>query len=58
MLKEKHSMMRKILIRGADINFRNREGKSALHIAVEHRLKESTIRFLLANGANPHFEDM
>lgn len=28
-----------------------------MHYAIEHSLKESIIRFLLAQGANPHIED-
>jgi ankyrin repeat protein len=35
LLKQKISMVKKILIRGADINYRNKFGKTALHYAIE-----------------------
>ena len=40
------------LYRG-DINAYNRDGNSALHVAVKNRYS-STVRFLLANGADPN----
>ena len=51
-------MVRKILIRGANINYTNKQGKSALHFAIEGYLKESTIRYLIAQGADAHLEDI
>lgn len=50
-------MVKKLLIRGADINYRNKFGKTALHYAIEKGLPELYIRFLLKKGANPHYED-
>lgn len=47
LLKSKIEMVKKILIRGADVNYRNKLGKTALHYAVESNLKETIIRFLL-----------
>lgn len=58
LLKKKIGMVKKILIRGADINFRNIFGKTALHYAIEESLDESIIRFLIGRGANPHLEDI
>ena len=57
LLKQKIGMVKKILIRGADIDYRNKLGKTALHYAIEESLPESYIRFLLGRGANPHLED-
>ena len=50
-------MVKRILIRGADINYRNKFGKTALHYAVEEGLDEIYIKFLLGRGANPQLED-
>lgn len=44
-------------MRDANINHINRNGKTALHLAVESRVQSSTIKFLLSYGANPHIED-
>jgi ankyrin repeat protein len=33
-------MVKKLLIRGADINYRNKFGKTALHYAVENDMPE------------------
>ena len=58
MLRHDKERMRIILTRGANINYVNKlEGKTPLHIAIEHRLSPEIIKFLLKNGANPHFED-
>lgn len=56
-IKKKIGMVKRILIRGADINYRNKFGKTALHYAVEEGLDEIYIKFLLGRGANPHLED-
>ena len=57
LLKRKIGMVKKILIRGGDINYRNSFGKNALHYAIEADLDESIIKFLLGRKANPHLED-
>ena len=57
LLKNKISMVKRILIRGADINYQNRFGKTALHYAIEESMEESVIKFLLGRGANAHLED-
>jgi ankyrin repeat protein len=44
-------------MRGADINFINKMGKTPLHHAIENNLEAGTIKFLLNSGANPHIED-
>lgn len=58
MLREDKSRMKMILHRGGDINHVSKlEKKTPLHIAIEHRVSPEIIKFLLRNGANPHFED-
>ena len=49
--------VRKLLSRGANVNYINKLGKTCLHYAVENTLKENTIRYLLNEGANPHVMD-
>ena len=45
-------------MRGADINFGNKEGKTPLHLAVENKVSDKVIKFLLNAGASPHVEDV
>ena len=56
---EKQNLPRckQILKRGSNINFRNKDHKTTLHLAIEKKLPEKIIRFLLDFGANPHIED-
>ncbi|MFS8160005.1 MAG: ankyrin repeat domain-containing protein [Candidatus Roizmanbacteria bacterium] len=51
------SCLRKVLGRGADINYCNKDGKTVLHEAVEKGYSTKVIRFLLRKGANPHIMD-
>ena len=46
----------KLLRRGVDINWRNREGMTALSYALIHR-NLKMVQFLIENGADPHIED-
>jgi ankyrin repeat protein len=39
--------VRKILIRGADINYTNKYGKTALHYAVEEGMSDHHVKLLL-----------
>ena len=50
---------RKLLIRGANINHQSSRdgGKTPLHFAIENRVPEKSIKFLLKAGADPHIED-
>ena len=50
-------MSKKLLNRGASINYVNSKGKTALHICVEMKLSAS-VRFLLQNGASIHLMDL
>ena len=44
-------------MRGANINYANKQGKTALYIAVEHHVGVSTIEFLIKTGSSIHNED-
>ena len=45
-----------MISRGADINFQNKEGRTALTLALmEDRYK--AVKFLLEKGSNPHIPD-
>lgn len=46
-----------LLMRDANINHINKDGKTALHLAVENKVEYTTIKFLLTYRANPHIED-
>ena len=50
-------MASRLIVRGAKIDYVNRNGHTALHIMVESKNKQS-VKFLLAQGANPHIMDM
>ena len=47
----------KYLQRSANINFRNRDGKTTLTLALVSN-NESAVKFLLGKGAELHFEDL
>mmetsp|Transcript_35329 Transcript_35329/g.54084 ORF Transcript_35329/g.54084 Transcript_35329/m.54084 type:complete len:89 (-) Transcript_35329:1070-1336(-) len=50
--------MKQLLMRGADINYCNqKQGFTALHIAIEKQYPVKIIKFLLKSKANPHIED-
>lgn len=55
--KEDKDMIKKLLSRGAKINFRNRFGISPLLFAVRLKLSEEIIDSLLSQGADPHLQD-
>ena len=45
-------------MRGANVNHRNRKnGLTPLHIAIDKDMSSRIIRFLIKNGADPHYED-
>lgn len=56
-LKTNREMAFKILERGADINFQNLDGLTALHFALQ-KGNRSAVSFLLERNANPHLEDL
>jgi ankyrin repeat protein len=43
--------------RGANVNFQDSKGKTALHYAIEKSFDPELIRFLVANGASPDIND-
>jgi ankyrin repeat protein len=49
-------MARKLLKRGADIDYVNENGNTVLHMCVYRGLKDS-VKFLLNSGANQHIMD-
>ena len=50
-------MSYKLLARGADINYVNKNGCTALHLCVENKIGDA-IGFLFKKGANPHIMDL
>ena len=57
LFKSDFKMSSKLIVRGADINYVNKNGCTALHLCVENKLTEP-VGFLLKKGANPHILDM
>jgi ankyrin repeat protein len=43
--------------KGADVNFRDRKGKTALHHGVEREFDPRLLKWLLTHGASPDVED-
>ena len=57
-LKRKNlKMAAKLIVRGANIDYVNKNGNTALHICVENKMSEA-VEFLLYKGANPHIMDL
>lgn len=54
LMKEDLIRCKQLIMRGADVNFQNDDGKTPLHFAIENQLPDSIIKFLLKAGANPH----
>lgn len=50
-------MASRLMVRGAKIDYVNKNGLTALHLCVENKLKEA-VEFLLFKGANPHIMDL
>mmetsp|Transcript_24015 Transcript_24015/g.36928 ORF Transcript_24015/g.36928 Transcript_24015/m.36928 type:complete len:139 (-) Transcript_24015:2692-3108(-) len=49
-------MASRLIVRGADIDYVNGNGYSALHLCVENKNLKS-VKFLLQKGADPHIMD-
>lgn len=45
------------MVRGSKINYVNRNGQTALHLAIEN-MNKNAIRFLLKKGAEVHIMDL
>ena len=59
MLRQDLIRCKQLLMRGANVNYRNlQNGLTPLHIAINASMSSRVIRFLIKNGANPHFEDL
>lgn len=50
-------MCSKLIVRGANVNYVNRNGNTALHLCVENNLIDS-VNFLIKKGANLHIMDL
>lgn len=50
-------MASRLLVRGAYIDYVNRNGNTALHLCVQNKLKDA-VNFLLFKGANAHIMDL
>jgi ankyrin repeat protein len=50
-------MCSKLIVRGADVNYVNTNGNTALHLCIENSLVDA-VTFLLKKGANPHIMDL
>ena len=50
-------MASRLVVRGANIDYVNSNGKTALHMCVENKLIKS-VRFLLQKGARLHIMDL
>ena len=58
LLEEDIEHMNYVLSRGSNINHVNfRTHLTPPHLAIEKRMRLSTVKFLLKNKANPHIED-
>ena len=57
LFKQDLKMCSKLIVRGANVNYANRNGNTALHLCVENNLVEA-VNFLIKKGANPHIMDL
>lgn len=51
------TMCSKLIVRGAKIDYVNKNGNTAFHIMVTNK-NEEAVNFLLRKGANPHIMDL
>ena len=52
-----YTMASRLLVRGANVNYVNSNGLTALHVFVDNQMTEA-IKYLLQKGANPHIMDL
>ena len=57
LFKKDLKMCSKLIVRGANVNYVNRNGNTALHLCVENNLIDE-VNFLLKKGANQHIMDL
>ena len=57
LVKNDFKMVRKLLSRGANIDFVNRNGNTALHLCVKMKRAEA-VKFLLEKNAQQHITDL
>lgn len=56
-LWKKFASAKVLAAHGADVNFQDRKGKTALHHGVERNYEPSLLRWLVAHGASPDIRD-
>ena len=56
-LWKKFEAAKLLALRGADVNFRDRKGKTALHHGVEKNFDPKQLSWLVKHGASPDIED-
>ena len=57
LFKEEYSIASRLIKRGANKNYVNTDGKTALHLCLENRLIPQ-VKYLLKMGSNPHIMDL
>ena len=57
LFKGNTKMASKLIVRGASVDYCNKNGNTALHLCIEHNMKD-VVAFLLKKGANPHIMDL
>lgn len=68
LFKNEFKMASKLIVRGANVNYVNRNGHTALHLCIENHIMPSdlntrnhmieAVNFLLKKGADPHIMDL
>ena len=56
-LKNDFEMASKLLQRGSNLNYTNRDGKTPLSLAILLE-NDNAVKYLLGKGADPHYEDL
>jgi len=56
-LWKKFASARRLAAHGADLNFQDRKGRTALHLGVERNYDPSQLRWLMQRGASPDIRD-
>ncbi|MGQ0737145.1 MAG: ankyrin repeat domain-containing protein, partial [Acidobacteriota bacterium] len=53
----KHKAAKFLAVRGANVNYQDSKGKTALHYGVEKKFDPALLQWLVAHGASPDVED-
>lgn len=57
LLQQDFILAKRLLLRGANVDYVNSNGYTALHLCIENQQLQA-IKFLLDNNANPHIMDL